>query len=404
MCSLRIGSPMKMTGMIPSLLHFLIVATLTMVTACSGTSSPAFDRSVSVANRSNHTCKVVARCLKQLDMKQECDIFPVPERFEVPLPAPGSFLLNRLRDDVWVYSDGAFQSLILSNGRRLAVVDFPDTPASSKPDGSMTLVTDAVEQVLKGLIPTRIDLVYSHNHYDHIGGGARFYNYVSAKFSHAAIFIWGTAEARRVINLSPSKRALPPNMIVGKRGRTLSLGSGLEVRMQVLNGHTSGDLLLYIPRQKDQASLLMTVDIIFPGWSPFLNMAVTDDLGRYIEAHREVLKFDFDIFIAGHFRIGARNDVIRNLRFTQDLVNAGAAALRAVTQEELLAAGIGKFFDPSSIAYSNPWFAFIGVTRRLQVDMCFRIMLEKWGCKIAGLDFTLRSHCFTSVQYNAFDL
>lgn len=396
---------MKMTSMIPSLSYLLtVVFTLLLLPACSGTSPLAFDRSLSVASGSNKTCKVVARCLKQLDMNQECDIFPVPKRFAVPLPAPDSFLLNRLRDDVWVYGDGAFQSLILFSGRRLAVVDVPDTPASSKPDGSGTRVTDAVEQVLNGVIPTRIDLVYSHNHYDHIGGGARFYNYVSAKFSSATILIWGTEETRRATKVSTSKRALPPNVIVRKRGRTLSLGSGLEVRMQVLNGHTSGDLLLYIPRHKDQASIVMTVDIVFPGWSPFLNMAVTDDLGGYIESHREVLKLDFDIFIAGHFRIGVRNDVARNLRFTKDLVDAGATALRLVTQEELVAAGIGQFLDPSSRVFGNPWFAFIGVTRRLQVDACFRIMLKKWGCKIAGLDFTLRSHCFTSVQYNSFEL
>lgn len=102
--------------------------------------------------------------------------------------------------------------------------------------------------------------------------------------------------------------------------------------------------------------------------------------------------------------IGSRSDVIRNLQFTKDLFAAGAISLQSVGPRYFAAAGVRKAIHPSALQVQNIWWVFGEVIRRLQVDICYRIMLEKWGCRFAGLDVTLRSHCLLAVQYNLIDV
>lgn len=246
-------------------------------------------------------CRAVNECKKRLDLGKKCKIFPVPENAVVPAFPPGKFELQPLRKGVWVYNDGAYFSLILKMGERLALLDIPDSAASNKPDGSMTRLTDAAEQILNGTIPKRIDIVYSHAHFDHIGGSTRFYNYMRVKYPSALMFVWGTMEVRELIENSVSKRAIIPNEIVGKTGRTLSLGKGLDVKMMIVGGHTANDLVLYIPRYKKEAGIVFYVDVVFPGWSPPFNLGITIDVGQYVRAQKEVLKLEFDVFVGVTF-------------------------------------------------------------------------------------------------------
>lgn len=348
------------------------------------------------ANTSRNLCQPVATCIEKLDAGEECDLLPVPENSYIPSPPPGSFLTTKLRRGVWMFYDGGHQAMILKTGPNLAVVDFPDA--------SSVQLIEAVEKLLRGTVPATIDMVYSHTHYDHIGGATRFYNYMKRKYPDAFISIYGTAETSRAIRLSTSKRAIRPNKIVGRISRTLILSKSLQLQMHLIGGHTETDLLLYIPKVEGEASVAMFVDIVFPGWSPFFNLAITDDPREYLRSHMEILKFDFDIFLGGHVRVGNKDDVIRNMQFTRDLFAAGATALQSIGPKDFAAAGLEKAMDPSAPQYQNIWWVFGNVIRRLQVDACYRIMVEKWGCQLAGLDITLRSHCFLSVTYNIIDV
>lgn len=346
----------------------------------------------------------LSSCLSNLATGKTCSTLPVPPQSRLPLVPPGTFRLSKLRSDVYLYDDGAYLSLILLRGTRLALIDFPDSGGSNTPNGTMTLLTDATEQVLGGKKPSRIDMVYSHSHYDHIGAGTRFLNYAKGKFPKVPVKIWGTKNTRDAIRRSKSKRAPEPTVFVDEMGSTLNLGRGLKVIMKIVVGHTSSDLLLYIPKNKGKPSIAMMVDVIFPRWAPFSLLALTEDLGTYIDVHKEILKLDFDIFIGGHLRRGTRRDVARNLRFTNDLVSAAEVGTTSITPEKLGAAGIGKFSDPSAVEFENVWYAFLGVFRKLEVDECYRIVLKKWGCRIGGLDFTLMSHCFIAIEYVTLDL
>ena len=54
----------------------------------------------------------------------------------------------------------------------------------------------------------------------------------------------------------------------------------------------------------------MVVDVVYPGWVPFKSFAEAKDVGRYIEAHDQILEYDFEHFVGGHLtRLGTRQDV-----------------------------------------------------------------------------------------------
>jgi len=74
------------------------------------------------------------------------------------------------------------------------------------------------------------------------------------------------------------------------------------------SNHSDGNVFIYAPKQK----ALMLVDVIFPGWVPFLYLAIAKDVDGFIKAHDIALNnYDFDTLVPGHFtRLGTRNDVI----------------------------------------------------------------------------------------------
>lgn len=71
-------------------------------------------------------------------------------------------------------------------------MDFPDFSSLNKVDGSKTKLTDAIEEVLNGTVPNKVDIVYTHVHYDHMRVETRVYEYIHSKHSAAKKLIWMT--------------------------------------------------------------------------------------------------------------------------------------------------------------------------------------------------------------------
>lgn len=391
----------------------LLLAVLVLAPPCAhafrlpppSLSAASLSRRAAAAPPAARSCRrALAACLADLDAGRACATLPtLPRKRVLPLP-PATFNLTALRPGVHLYDDGAYLTLILFHARHLALVDFPDSPGSNLPNGTATLLSAAVDRVLAGAAPRRVDMIYSHEHFDHVGGATRFRAYLADAFPAADVHVWATAAAAAAIARSTTGRAPLPTRIIGRDGAVLVVGDALEVRLKVLRGHTRGDLLVHIPAAGEgQPGVAMLVDVVFPGWSPFSSFALAEDVRDYLEVHRELLQHDFEVFVGGHPQLGRRRDVHRNMRFIKDVVQAAAESSRELTGEQLGEAGIGRVGDPEAVEYGNLWFAFLGVFRRLEVAGCYRKVIEKWGCKLAGLDFTLESHCFAAVEFNLLD-
>jgi hypothetical protein len=75
--------------------------------------------------------------------------------------------------------------------------------------------------------------------------------------------------------------------------------------------HESGNIFIYAPNQK----VLMLVDVIFPGWTPFKDLAMAQDVPEFIAAHDKVLEYDFDTFIED---ISHAWELLRMLKFKKN--------------------------------------------------------------------------------------
>lgn len=378
------------------------MAAVVMFSAATCAKGADGNASATAASGRGTLCAAVRECVARLDAGMACDVLPVPERSLIPMiPDRAPVEVRPLREGVWLYRDFGVMSLILRHKARLVLLDLPDSESgSNKPDGSRTRLTDASLAILNGTVPRRIDLVYSHIHFDHIGASRLYVQWARRVFPDAQINIYGSSAVAHTIAQSISKRAVRPTVIVrpGMR-RTLRLSASLRVTMDILGGHAGRDIALHIPRSGSQPAILMFVDVVFPRWSPFHALAITEDVARYISVHDDLLKYDFDVFVGGHLRTGDRNDVSDNLRFVKDLFRTAQEARQSITIEERAAEGIFNVFTPGTLEYSNAWVAAIKAGRALEARKCARNMIEKWGCYLGGAAITMFDHCFTVLSY-----
>lgn len=373
--------------------HLLLASFLLCVTNVWGLSDTS--NIFPAAVRTVPTCEVaLARCLRRIDrnITTACRTLPTPPEAVLPVVEPGTFMLTEVRTGAFVYNDGGLLSLIILSRRRLILIDFPDSPNSNTETGSGTRLTDAIDQVLGTTVPFRIDMIYSHAHLDHIGGALRVFNFLSKKFSDARIEVFGTRETQELVEEHMTDRITPVTRRVGRKGRTLRIDDGLTIDMMIIGGHTQADLAILIPRTDGEPGILHLVDIVFPGYSMPFNLAITQNIRSLMETHREVMKLEFDVLVPGHLQTGTITDVERNLEYIEDLIETIQMVPSMIAPEQFAEAGIGNVMDPNAREFGNAFFGFI-VVNDLNVDACFRIMIEKWGCRLAALDLFLRGHC-----------
>jgi hypothetical protein len=118
----------------------------------------------------------------------------------------------------------------------------------------------------------------------------------------------------------------------------------------------------------------------------------------YIGSHLKLLSLDFDDFIAGHlYRIGTRKDVEGSLRYAQDVLLASEEASKSISVADIAKKAPGLAV-PGSIEFGNPWYGN-GLYLKALESRCYRIILEKYGCRLAAVDVTARSACIFGTAY-----
>jgi xanthine dehydrogenase YagR molybdenum-binding subunit len=113
-------------------------------------------------------------------------------------------------------------------------------------------------------------------------------------------------------------------------GRWLSknlAGVTLELKYRG-NNHTPGNVFVYAPKQK----VLMLMDVVYPGYMPYKNLGITEDVQGYMKAHADVLSYDFTTLVTGHVtRLGTRDDVNTASDFLEDLEASCAGLLASLS-------------------------------------------------------------------------
>lgn len=273
-------------------------------------------------------------------------------------PKKGYFV-EEIRDGLYWVTDGVYQVIFLTTGEGVIAVDAPPSLGQNYLKAIAEVTTEPVTH-----------LIYSHSHADHIGAASMFPNNVT-------IIAHEDTKAKLVRDNDP-RRPIPT--VTFSDNYTLTVGNQTLELSYKGPSHEPGNIFIYAPHQK----VLMLVDVIFPGWTPFMFLALAEDVPAYIQAHDQVLEFDFDTFIGGHLgRLGTRQDVSIQREYILDMKANATDALKTIDF-----AAIGK-----KVGFDNPWLLF-DVYLKAVAQKCADVTLAKWRGRLAGADVFTFSHCF----------
>lgn len=225
---------------------------------------------------------------------------PVPPTSFGPALNADGYFVGQIHDNLYWVTDGFYQSMFLVGAKGVVVVDAPPTIGHN--------LVRAINQVTAGTgTPAKVThLVYSHFHADHIGA--------SSIFGDDVVRV-GHMETRRLLREAGDPNRPAPTMTF-KDHRVLEFGKDrLELAFHGPN-HSPDNIFVYAPRHRT----LMVVDVFFPGWVPFKNLAVSQDIPGWVRAHDIAMDYGWTSLVGGHLgRLGVRADGELQREYVSDL-------------------------------------------------------------------------------------
>ena len=137
----------------------------------------------------------------------------------------------------------------------------------------------------------------------------------------------------------------------------------------------------------------MLVDVVYPGYPgymPYKNLGIAEDIPGYVEVQRRALQYDFSIFAGGHVtRLGDRSDVELSLEFVADLQKTAAKALNSLSLADYTKANASKARDKWDL--HNEY-------EKAVVDICYNELLPRWQERLADSKTYLRDNCWAMME------
>ncbi len=299
---------------------------------------------------------------------------PLPDAAKgVPIPPDKGYYVKEIGDGLYWVTEGVYNTMFLTTGEEVIVVDAPP----SFGDKMLKAIAEVTDEPITHVI-------YSHAHADHIGGAGRY--------PPNATYI---AHADTKARLQDEERPVPFGTFVGggpvplptvtfTDTYTLTVGNQTLELAYRGDDHEPGNIYIYAPKQK----VLMKVDIIFPGWTPFMDLAVSEDVLGYLKADDIILSYDFDWLVSGHFgRLATRHDVEVQKAYMDDIVANAETALQSV---DFMAVASQTGFDNLSLLFDTYLHAV--------AQKCADLTVPKWVDRLGGVDIWTAGHCGRVVE------
>ena len=298
-------------------------------------------------------------------------ITQIPDAAMGPIIPEKGYLVEEIRDNLYWVTDGSYNTMFLVTDKGVVAIDAPPSIGQN--------YLNAIAEVTDKPIT---HVIYSHAHLDHIGAAGIFpknATYIAHQDT--------SAELKRAMSLTQNGSTIPPIPTISFPNNYM-----LQIGNQTLNldyygdNHMSGNLFIYAPNQKT----LMLVDIVFPGWVPFVYLAIAEDVAGFIKAHDIALNnYDFDTFVGGHLtRLGTRDDVVTQQEFVSDLEKAAGKANNEVQFSDI-AKQVGRF--------DNPWLLYSKYIDAVDKN-CVETMSSKWEGRLGGAQEFMSTHCFAMTE------
>lgn len=292
------------------------------------------------------------------------DVAPIPAPARGPaIPQDKGYLVREINGGLYWVTDGTYQVMFLTTGKGVIAVDAPPNLAQKY----LKAIADVTNERVTHLI-------YSHAHGDHIGA--------------ASIFPKGIKIIAHRETADLLARAKDPNRpvptITFTKTYTLRVGTQTLVLDYKGVNHEPGNIFIWAPRQK----VLMLVDVIFPGWIPFMSLALAKDVPGFLAAHRQALSYPFESFIGGHLtRLGTRRDVRTQMEYMDDVKTNAGKALKTV---DFMAIARETGFE-------NQWLLFDRYFTAV-AKACAEMTIPKWRDRLGAADVWTQSHCLVMAE------
>jgi glyoxylase-like metal-dependent hydrolase (beta-lactamase superfamily II) len=279
------------------------------------------------------------------------DFAPIPAASTGPKLNANGYHVGRIQGNLYWVTDAYYQAMFLTTTEGVVLVDAPPTIGKN--------LLRAIDDVTKANgRPSKVThLIYSHSHADHIGA--------SSVLGKDVLRI-GHAETRRLLRLDRDPNRPEPTETFDDHYVLEVGGERLELAHHGPN-HSPDNIFIYAPKQQT----LMLVDVLFPGWAPFKNLAVSQDIPAWIKAHDVALSYPFRTLVGGHLgRLGVRADGTLQKQYMADLDAVVRDALATVDATPYL-----KKYGPTG----NAWALF-----KTYLDAVIRQAAEPVTAKYTG--------------------
>lgn len=290
------------------------------------------------------------------------EIPSIPSQAIGPAVPPTGYLVREIGDGVHWVTDGGYQcAFVVCDDQVVAI----DAPPSLGP-----LVTRAIRDVTSKPIS---HVLYTHSHGDHIGTVNQFPDdavRIAQQETHTALSEAG----------DPLRRL--PDVTFRESHRLEVGGQVIEMHYKGSN-HAPGNSFIHLPRQ----GILMLVDVIYPGWVPFTNIAQSKDVRGFMAHHDHALSFDFDTMITGHLtRLGTRQDVTTQREYMHDVRTAARHALEITPEKRRLAR--------ETVGTDHIYLYFKTMYEAAAAEGA-QPVIQKWSGRLGGVETLAVNHTLT---------
>ena len=277
---------------------------------------------------------------------------------------PAPLVVKRLSDRGWFIGDGGYNNMILVGDKGVILCDAPPS-YGPRLMPAIRSITD---------LPVT-HLIYSHEHVDHTAG--------AGALDPRPEIIASAATADLLKRRQDPARPVPTRVVSGRERLNLQ---GIDI--DIVTGppaHSIDTTCILVPSER----LLMTVDIVYPGWMPYKDLGVSIDLPGVVQAHETMLGFEFDTLVAGHVdRTGTRADVTTSLALYRDLADSAQRAYAALSFPQYLAATPSR-----STSWERHALYETALVRRMVADV-----RPRWIDRLLGVDTYLADNCWAMLE------
>ena len=254
----------------------------------------------------------------QVQTRNSLAAAPLPNT-TVQIDEKKGYYLKAIGDSVYYITDGIYQCMFLVTGEGIIVVDAPPSIGIK--------ILSAIKEVSEQPIT---HVIYTHCHPDHIGAAAIYpasAAYITSE-NNAKEIAFHNRDEDPAYGAFVGGKAVPPATSTFRDSMTLVVGNKTVKLLHTGHpGHSQDDIIVYLPREK----VVMLVDVVFPGWVPFEQIAYAVDIDGYLLLHRYLLGLDFNVLVGGHWsKLGTRQDAIDNMAYINDLLEGIAEGFQKV--------------------------------------------------------------------------